>query len=124
MTLNRGLLNILKNICLKGNLIRSRCLNCSSASEPFENYDVIRVFLWARNRVEGGKDPGAFVIATCELAGHVLIYDKEEYDKMDWHRVADAQKESCDKTFNEIKQDVIQMLATLSTSKLKTRDDL
>ena len=22
-------------------------------------YDVIRVFLWARNRVEGGKDPGA-----------------------------------------------------------------
>ena len=95
-----------------------------SASESFERYDVIRVFLWARNRVEGGKDPGAFVIATCELAGHVLIYDKVEYDTMDWKRVAGAQKESCDKTFHEVKPDVIEMLATLSTSTFETKDEL
>ena len=87
-------------------------------------YDVIRVFLWARNRVEGGKDPGAFVIATCELAGHILIYNKEEYETMDWKRVAMAQKHSCDNTFNEVKPKVIELLEEISNSKFKSKDEL
>ena len=87
-------------------------------------YDVIRVFLWARNRVEGGKDPGAFVIATCELAGHILIYDKDEYDNMDLKRVAKAQRESCDETFNEVKPKVLELLQRLSSSKYKYRDEM
>ena len=88
----------------------------SRATGTSGRYDVIRVFLWARNRVEGGKDPGAFVIATCELAGHILIYNKDEYDNMDLNRVAKAQRESCDKTFNEVKPKVVELLQRLSSS--------
>ena len=85
---------------------------------------MIRVFLWARNRVEGGKDPGAFVIATCELAGHILIYNKEEYDNMDWNRVASAQRESCFETFNEVKTKVLEMLESLSNSTFHSKDEM
>ena len=95
-----------------------------SSGELSGKYDVLRVFLWARNRVEGGKDPGAFVIATCELAGHILIYNKEEYKTMDWKRVAMAQKYSCDKTFDEVKPKVLEMLEKLSNSRFDLKDEL
>ena len=80
-----------------------------------QKYDVIRVFLWARNTVEGGKDPGAFVIATCELAGHILIYDREEYDSIVWSKIAKAHQEACETTFVEVKPKILQLLANLNS---------
>ena len=80
-----------------------------------DKYDVIRVFLWARNTVEGGKDPGAFVIATCELAGHILIYDREEYDSIGWNKIAKAHQQACESTFVEVKPKIIQLLDNLDS---------
>merc|ERR1719186_848005 len=37
----------------------------------------VRVFVWARDSVLGTKDPGAFVIAVCELSGQILVYQEE-----------------------------------------------
>ena len=81
----------------------------SNGSTP-NTYDVIRVFLWARQTVEGGKDPGAFVIATCELAGHILIYNRQEYDSIGWKKIKEAHQEACDTTFAAVKPKVIQLL--------------
>ena len=80
-----------------------------------DEYDVIRVFLWARCTVEGGKDPGAFVIATCELGGHILIYDRQEYDSIDYTKISNAQKDTCQSTFVSVKPLVLQMLSSLHT---------
>ena len=87
---------------------------------------MIRVFLWARNTVEGGKDPGAFVIATCELAGHILIYDRKEYDSIVWEKIAKAHQDACESTFVEVKPKIIQLLANLnsSTDKIKHSREL
>ena len=66
-------------------------------------YNVIRFFLLARSRDEGDENPGPFLIATCELAGHIWIRNKNEYDSINLKRVAKAKNESCDKKFNEVR---------------------
>ena len=65
--------------------------------------------------MEGGKDPGAFVIATCELGGHILIYDRQEYDSIDYSKISNAQKDTCQSTFVSVKPLVLQMLSSLNT---------
>ena len=65
--------------------------------------------------MEGGKDPGAFVIATCELGGHILIYDRQEYDSIDYTKLSTAQKDTCQSTFVSVKPLVLQMLSSLHT---------
>ncbi len=39
--------------------------------------DTLRVFVWARNKIVGSKDAGAFVMAVVELAGQMLCYNEE-----------------------------------------------
>ncbi|XP_032789201.1 GDP-D-glucose phosphorylase 1 [Daphnia magna] len=46
-------------------------------------YDTLRVFLWAREPAFGAKkDYGGMNPALCELAGHLLMTDHEEYETM------------------------------------------
>ena len=35
----------------------------------------MRLFVWARETVEGVRDPGPFGIASCELSGQLLVYE-------------------------------------------------
>ena len=65
--------------------------------------------------MEGGKDPGAFVIATCELGGHILIYDRQEYESIDYSKISKAQKDTCQNTFVSVKPTILQMLSSLNT---------
>jgi len=45
-----------------------------------QDYDAVRVIVWARTKLVGVKDPGAFVVAVCELSGQILCYDKDKYE--------------------------------------------
>ena len=65
--------------------------------------------------MEGGKDPGAFVIATCELAGHILIYDREKYDTIVWSEIVKAHEETCQNIFNIVKPKVMHALSEFKT---------
>ena len=89
-----------------------------------DKYDVVRVILWARSTVEGGKDPGAFVIATCELAGHILIYNRQEYESIKWNKITKAHHEACESTFYAVKPKVLHQLSNLKSSGIegKTRE--
>lgn len=51
------------------------------------------------------------MIAASELAGHILIYNKDKYDNMNLKRVAKALKNSCDKKFNKVKSKVVEFTA-------------
>lgn len=57
--------------------------------------EAVRITIWARQSVKGYKEPGDFCVAVCELAGQMLIYDQEAYDKIDQDRVAAAHQETC-----------------------------
>ena len=51
---------------------------------------MTRVFLGSKNRVDRGKDPGGFMIATCHQVGHILISNKDKCDKIDLKWVTKA----------------------------------
>jgi len=53
--------------------------------------DQARVIVWARESVVGAKDPGAFVMAVCELSGQVLLYEDSAYETITEEQVAAAQ---------------------------------
>ena len=71
----------------------------------------------AKNRVEGGNNPGAFVINTCELSAHILISNKDECDNMDLKSVEKALKKSCDKKLDEFKSNAVGLPKCLSNSR-------
>ncbi len=66
----------------------------------FENFDsgradALRVFVWAREKLVGTKDAGAFVVAVCELAGHILCYDEARYGALEEEEVSAALRGAC-----------------------------
>lgn len=65
--------------------------------------------MWSRNKIIGTKDPGAFVMAVCELAGQVLLYDEEKYKNLDEDSVADAMSEAVKETYDAKKEEILKL---------------
>ena len=59
-----------------------------------DDYEVIRIVIWARHSIYGNKNPGDFCIAVCELAGQTLIYNEDAFDNISEERVKNAHEES------------------------------
>lgn len=74
--------------------------------DPNSTDQVIRVFVWGRESVIGSKDPGAFVIAVCELAGQILIYQEDFFQVVTESDVAQKQKEATKAVFERVKSDL------------------
>ena len=55
---------------------------------------MIRYFSGFRTATKEAKDQGIFMIAASELACHIEIFDKDDYNTTDLTMVAKAQKES------------------------------
>merc|ERR550519_198613 len=74
-----------------------------------EDLSHVRVFVWARESVLGTKDPGAFVVAVCELSGQILVYQEEAFKSITEEEVAEAQRNACHKIFHSIKSKAEQI---------------
>ena len=61
-----------------------------SLSNQDESAGAIRILIWARPKVVGTKDPGDFCLAVCELAGQMLIYNRDAYDHITEATIGDA----------------------------------
>ncbi|XP_059090867.1 GDP-D-glucose phosphorylase 1-like [Tigriopus californicus] len=72
---------------------------------------VVRVFVWGRESVIGSKDPGAFVIAVCELAGQILIYQEEFFKNVSEADVARKQREATQFVFAKVKNDLCNVFS-------------
>ena len=71
-----------------------------------KSYDALRIYVWAREKIIGSKDPGAFVMAGCELSGQILCYDEKQFNSVDEAEVARIQRETCSKIFQLVKAQV------------------
>ncbi len=74
-----------------------------------EEFSALRIFVWSRNKVIGTKDPGAFVIAVCELAGQVLLYDEEKFKTMTEDDVAKAMREAVNETHVAMRPEILKL---------------
>ena len=76
---------------------------------------VLKVIVWARTNVAGVKDllGTNFVVAVCELAGQMLIYNQETYSNLSEEKIVQAHKETCDEAFESVKDAVIGALKGL-----------
>ena len=66
-----------------------------------------RIFVWSRNKIVGTKDPGAFVMAVCELAGQVLLYDEDRFKTLDEDGVSAAMAEAVRETHMKKREEII-----------------
>jgi len=80
----------------------------SKGSEDGES-NSFRVFVWAREKVVGAKDPGAFLMAVCELSGQILVYQEDRYKTLTESEVAEEQARTVLPVFNRVKASVIEM---------------
>lgn len=80
---------------------------------PIKSYDALRIYVWAREKIIGSKDPGAFVMAACELAGQILCYDEKQFNAMDEAEVTKVQTQTCTATFELVKPQIMKLLASL-----------
>lgn len=55
----------------------------------------------------GTKDPGAFVMAVCELAGQVLLYEEDKFKTLDEDGVSAAQIEAVRETHMEKREAIL-----------------
>jgi len=70
----------------------------------------VRVFVWARDSVLGTKDPGAFVMAVCELSGQILVYQEEAFKSITEDQVVEAQRNACHQVFHSVKKKAEQAI--------------
>ena len=59
----------------------------------------------------GTKDPGAFVMAVCELAGQVLLYDEERFKTLDEDGVSTAMAEAVWETHMEKRDQILGLFS-------------
>ena len=72
---------------------------------------MIRILIWARESMFGHKDPGDFSIAVCELAGQMLIYNKEAYATLSEETVIEAHRQTCETAFRAVKTPLIELFS-------------
>lgn len=75
-----------------------------------ESYDVLRIFVWARDKIVGRKDSVAFLIAVCELSGQILCYDEKKFNELEEREVAEAQRKACHDMFQEVRDKVKSLM--------------
>ena len=68
-----------------------------------------RIFVWSRNKIVGMKDPGAFVMAVCELSGQVLLYDEEKFKTLDEDGVSAAMAEAVRETHMQKREEILRL---------------
>lgn len=73
---------------------------------------VIKVMIWARKNVTGAKDllELGWTVATCELGGHILVYDDDKYEAMTEAEIAEGHREACQEPFEAVKDRVVSTL--------------
>ncbi len=98
------LTHFLSNADVAHNVFITRGADFSGVDK--ESIKALRILVWAREKVVGSKDPGAFVIAVCELAGQILVYDEEKYRVLTEEDVAQAQRDAVANTFQVFKPKV------------------
>eukprot|EP00667_Euglena_gracilis_P012337 EG_transcript_12660 len=72
-------------------------------------YSVVRIFVWAREKVAGAKDPAAFSVAVCELSGQVLLYQPADFERVTEAEVAAAFRATCCATFEAVRPRVREL---------------
>ena len=69
-------------------------------------YDAVRVFVWARETVTGGKDPAAFNVAVCELSGQLLIYDDATHRNIAEEDACRVLHKACQDAFTQVRPQI------------------
>ena len=80
-----------------------------SSTEVNHFYCPTRIFVWSRNKIVGMKDPGAFVMAVCELSGQVLLYDEEKFKTLDEDGVSAAMAEAVRETHMQKREEILRL---------------
>ena len=80
-----------------------------SSIEANHFYSPTRIFVWSRNKIVGMKDPGAFVMAVCELSGQVLLYDEEKFKTLDEDGVSAAMAEAVRETHMQKREEILRL---------------
>ena len=80
-----------------------------SSIEANDFYSPTRIFVWSRNKIVGMKDPGAFVMAVCELSGQVLLYDEEKFKTLDEDGVSAAMAEAVRETHMQRREEILRL---------------
>ena len=71
--------------------------------------DTLRVFVWAREKIVGVKDPGAFVMACCELSGQILCYDETRFEGMGEEEVVEAMGRATEHVVEAVRGKVVEL---------------
>lgn len=74
-----------------------------------ESYDAIRIYVWAREKIVGMRDVGAFVIAVCELSGQILCYDEKRFGLIEEDEITQAQRTTCKETMDTVKPKIKEL---------------
>uniref|UniRef100_UPI00398F2AF2 GDP-D-glucose phosphorylase 1 n=1 Tax=Pristiophorus japonicus TaxID=55135 RepID=UPI00398F2AF2 len=67
---------------LAHNLFLTRGCPLGGRQEDTGSRDGVRLILWPRRSVFGVKEPAAFNVALCELAGHLPVNNPEDYSSL------------------------------------------
>lgn len=71
------------------------------------SYKAVRIIVWPRQKCSGAKEAGSHVIAVCELAGMVLMYDQKHFDTISYEEIAAELRDTCEETYFSIKDLVL-----------------
>ncbi|XP_076653350.1 GDP-D-glucose phosphorylase 1 [Halictus rubicundus] len=81
-----------------------------------EDYQDLRVYIWARKPSIGTKDTSTFVCAVCELFGHLSIKSEEMYENLSEEYVANILKDVTEEpfllVFDEVKNLIQKQIIT------------
>uniref|UniRef100_G3MPU4 GDP-D-glucose phosphorylase 1 n=1 Tax=Amblyomma maculatum TaxID=34609 RepID=G3MPU4_AMBMU len=89
------------------NLFMTRGTSFQADASDSTEKPVVRVYLWARQSCYGAKDESAFNVALCELAGHIPMKNEEGYQAASEDSVAQELQKICDKTFAEVRSQLL-----------------
>ena len=73
-------------------------------------YDALRIYVWARAKQVGSRDPLAVAMAVCELAGQIMVFDQSHFDGIGEEEVAAAQREATALVYDQVKDKVKELL--------------
>ena len=81
----------------------------SNNSDNSSNYNALRIYVWARAKHVGSRDPAAVAMAVCELGGQIMVFDQEHFDGIEEKEVAEAQSEATHAVHQQVKDKVKEL---------------
>lgn len=81
-----------------------------SGTSSKRSYDALRIFVWARSKHVGSRDPSAVSMAVCELGGQIMVFDQESFNNIGEEEVARAQRDVASAVFSEVKEKVAKIM--------------